>query len=188
MHHFAGGAEGDTRLARLTPEQIARLRPAPPAPGTVATLGDDDRPLLAALNRDGRLGYPQLAAATGWSESTVRRRLEHLRGTGAIFFDVEVEPALFGYPARFLLWLSVAPAHLAAVGQAMAAHPEVVFAAATTGETNLVATVICHDMAGLYEYVTHRVGPLPGVDRLESAPSLRHVKQVGALLPHQHTG
>ncbi|GAA2365447.1 Lrp/AsnC family transcriptional regulator [Dactylosporangium salmoneum] len=182
MHHFAGGAEGDTRQTRLTPEQVARLRPAPPSPGTVATLGDDDRPLLAALNRDGRLGYPQLAAATGWSESTVRRRLEHLRDTGAIFFDVEVEPSLYGYHARFLLWLSVAPAHLAAVGQAMAGHPEVVFAAATTGETNLVATVICHDMAGLYEYVTRRVGPLPGVDRLESAPSLRHVKQAGALL------
>jgi DNA-binding Lrp family transcriptional regulator len=186
MHQFAGGAEGDTRLTRLSAQQIAALRPPPPDPvssgRSVPVLADTDRPLLAALSRDGRLGYPQLAAATGWSESTVRRRLEHLRDIGAIFFDVEVEPSMFGYHARFLLWLSVAPAHLETVGRAMAGHPEVVFAAATTGETNLVATVICHDMAGLYDYVTHRVGPLPGVDRLESAPSLRHVKQVGALL------
>ena len=183
MHLFAGGAEGDTRTTRLSAEQTGALRPPAPDPGAVPAIAGADGPLLAALSRDGRLGYPQLAAATGWSESAVRRRLEHLRGTGSIFFDVEVEPTAFGYNARFLLWLSVAPAHLEAVGRAMAEHPEVVFAAATTGETNLVATVICRDMAGLYEYVTHRVGPLPGVDRLESAPSLRHVKQVGALLP-----
>jgi DNA-binding Lrp family transcriptional regulator len=137
MHQFAGGAEGDTRLTRLSAQQIAALRPPPPDPvssgRSVPVLADTDRPLLAALSRDGRLGYPQLAAATGWSESTVRRRLEHLRDIGAIFFDVEVEPSMFGYHARFLLWLSVAPAHLETVGRAMAGHPEVVFAAATTG-------------------------------------------------------
>ena len=49
------------------------------------------------------------------------------------------------------------------------------------GRTILVATVICPDMAGLYEYLTRRVGPLPGVERVETAPALRHVKQVGAV-------
>jgi DNA-binding Lrp family transcriptional regulator len=180
MHHFAGGpVGGEARNTGLSDAQRERLRPPPPSgpPG----LSADDPPLLAALSRDGRLGYPQLAAATGWSESTVRRRLEQLRGNGSVFFDVEFEPALLGFHARVLLWLSVAPAHLAAVGEAMAGHPEVVFCAATTGETNLVATMISRDMAGLYEYVTHRIGPLPGVERLESSPLLRHVKQVAAV-------
>ncbi|WP_433218787.1 Lrp/AsnC family transcriptional regulator [Dactylosporangium sp. CS-047395] len=183
MHHFAGGpVGGEARNISLSPDQVSLLRyPAPPA-DAVAVLSDEDRPLLAALNRDGRLGFPQLAAATGWSESTVRRRLDHLRATGAIFFDVEMEPALLGYRARFLLWLTVAPAHLAAVGQELARHEEVVFVAATTGETNLMATIICHDMAELYTYVTGRIGPLPGVERLESVPALRHVKQVAAVL------
>jgi len=183
MHYFAGGPiGGEARPTDLSAEQIALLRP-PPVEGGPAVLPDADRPMLAALTRDGRLGYPELAAATGWSESTARRRLEQLQHTGAVFFDVEVEPSLLGYHARVQLWLSVAPAHLAAVGAALAGHPEVVFAAATTGETNVVATVICHDMAGLYEYLTHRVGPLPGVERVESSPALRHVKQVGAILP-----
>jgi DNA-binding Lrp family transcriptional regulator len=182
MHRFTGGPVGDeARIAALSPEQTARLRPAP-ASDAPAELTDADRPLVAALSRDGRLGYPQLAAATGWSESTVRRRLEQLRGTGAMFFDVEIQPELLGFHARVLLWIAVAPARLATVGEALASHPEVVFAAATTGETNLFATVICRDMAGLYEYMTRSIGPLPGVERLESAPSLRYVKQVGAML------
>lgn len=182
MHHFAGGpVGGEARTITLTPDQVRRLRPPGPPPGTPAVLAEEDRPLLAALNRDGRLGYPQLAAETGWSESTVRRRLEHLRATGAVFFDVEMDPVLLGYPARFLLWLTVAPAHLAAVGQEMARHEEAVFVAATTGETNLLATVICQDMAQLYTYITHRIGPLRGVERLESVPALRHVKQVAAV-------
>ncbi|MER7272993.1 Lrp/AsnC family transcriptional regulator [Dactylosporangium sp. NPDC000244] len=183
MHHFAGGPiGGEARGTHLSAEQVARLRPPVPPPGIPAVLTGEDRPLLAALNRDGRLGYPALAAALGWSESTVRRRLEHLRATGAIFFDVEMDPALLGYPARFLLWLTVAPAHLAAVGEELARHEEVVFVAATTGETNLMATVICRDMAQLYTYVTRRIGPLRGVERLESVPALRHVKQVAAVV------
>jgi DNA-binding Lrp family transcriptional regulator len=148
-----------------------------------ARLEDADRPLLGALARDGRLGYAELAEATGWSESTVRRRMDQLRRTGAVFYDVEVDPTPMGYRARVMLWLSVAPAHLAEVGRALASHPQVVFAAATTGATNVVATVVCPDMAGLYEYLTERVGPLPGIERVETAPSLRHVKQVGTLMP-----
>jgi DNA-binding Lrp family transcriptional regulator len=174
MHLFSGGAvgtESDGTRGRATPPE------APPA------LLDSDAPLMAALRRDGRLGYPELAQATGLSESSVRRRVEALRSTGALFFDVEIDPAVLGYHARATLWLAVAPAHLAAVGDAIATHPEVRFAAATTGETNLVATVVFQDLAGLYDYLTQRIGPLPGVERIESAPSLRHVKQVGPRQP-----
>ena len=37
------------------------------------------------------------------------------------------------------------------------------------------------DMAALYRYLTERVGVLDGVERVETAPLLRHVKQVGAV-------
>jgi len=84
---------------------------------------------------------------------------------------------------RVLLWLAVAPSRPAAVGTALAQHEEIVFAAATTGPTNIMATVVCPDMAALYRYLTERVGVLDGVERVETAPLLRHVKQVGAVLP-----
>ena len=184
MHYFVGGpVGGESRITTLTPEQVARLRPPPPAappgppgPGVL----ESDGPLLTALARDGRLGHPELAAATGWSESKVRRRLDQLRSAGAVFFDVDVDSTLLGFHARVMLWLTVAPGRLAEVGAALAGHPQIVFAAATTGETNLVATVVCPDMAGLYAYLTTGIGALPGVERLESTPAVRHVKQTAA--------
>jgi DNA-binding Lrp family transcriptional regulator len=183
IHNFAGGAVGpDRREDRLTPAEISGL--APPvveAEGPVALL-ESDKPLLDALALDGRMTYPRLAAATGWSESAVRRRLDELIRSGSIYFDVEVDADLFGFRARALLWMAVAPSKLVSVGEALAAHEEIVFAGATTGATNVMATVVCCDMPALYRYLTERVGLLDGVERVETAPLLRHVKQVGAVV------
>lgn len=182
MHNFAGGAVGlDNRDHTLTPAEIARLGAPAVDTDRPASLAAADGPLLDALARDGRMTYPQLAAATGWSESAVRRRLDDLTRTGTVYFDVEVDPDRLGFRARVLLWLAVAPSRLAAVGAALAGHEEIVFAAATTGPTNVVATVVCEDMPALYRYLTGRIGALDGVERLETAPLLRHVKQVGAV-------
>ncbi|MBB2946802.1 DNA-binding Lrp family transcriptional regulator [Actinoplanes lutulentus] len=180
IHQFSGGAIGpDGRDQALTSEQIEALTPER-LPGH-PQLTDADQPLIDALARDGRLGYTELAAATGWPESTVRRRLRDLLGTGALFCDVEIDPDALGYRGRVMLWLSVAPSRLAEVGAALAAHDEVVFAAATTGPTNVTATVVCQDMAGFYRYLTEKIGSLDGVERVESAPLVRHVKQVGSI-------
>ncbi|WP_093609820.1 Lrp/AsnC family transcriptional regulator [Actinoplanes philippinensis] len=201
IHHFVGGAVGpDLRDAALTAEQMAALAPdgvpspppppftlagpataGPPAGSTPVRLADGDDALLQVLSRDGRAGHAELAAATGWPESTVRRRMRELRRSGALYYDVEVHPRVFGFHAPVLLWVTVAPARLAAVGAALAGHEEVVFAAATTGSTNLVATVVCTDMAAFYRYLTERISGLDGVDRVESSPLLRHVKQLGAV-------
>ncbi|GAA0902272.1 Lrp/AsnC family transcriptional regulator [Virgisporangium aurantiacum] len=182
IHSFAGGAVGPDNLQLpLTPAEVAGLAPPPADDDRPAAVADSDRPLLDALSLDGRLTHAQLATATGWSESAVRRRLDDLIRTGTLYFDVEVDPDRLGFHARVLLWLAVAPSRLASVGAALASHEEIVFAAATTGATNVVATVICSDMEALYRYLTERVGVLDGVERVETAPLLRHVKQVGSV-------
>lgn len=183
IHNFAGGAVGpDRRDHPLTPSEISRLASPVVDADRPAALAESDRPLLDALALDARMSYPQLTAATGWSESAVRRRLDDMIRSGTIYFDVEVDADTFGFHARVLLWMSVAPSRLASVGNALTAHEEIVFAAATTGATNMVATVVCSDMPALYRYLTDRVGVLDGVERVETAPLLRHVKQVGAVI------
>ncbi len=95
---------------------------------------------------------------------------------------VDVGPLPVGYGVRGALWLRVRPADLDAVGRAMAAHPEIVYVAATTGSFTLMASIICRDTAHLYRYVTERLGALDGITGLEVAPSLRVFKQAQTLL------
>ncbi|WP_411121246.1 Lrp/AsnC family transcriptional regulator [Streptomyces sp. x-19] len=194
LHEFYGGPQSMiSKSGALTDEEAARLSPPPPRshfrpstgdplpgpPAEPVVLSDADRRLFEALGRDGRAPLADLAAATGWSPTTVRRRLEALRADGVLYYDVDYDLRLFGYGVMVALWLSVAPAELAATGAALAAHPEVAFAGATTGPHNLFASVLCRDTGALYTYLTTRVAALPGVRTMESAPRIRHVKGPG---------
>ena len=183
LHQFFGGPQGlINKSGSLTGEQIARLSPPPPDPAAApVTLTDADRRLFDALARDGRTPLAELATATGWSPTTVRRRFTELRATGALYYDVDYDLGQFGYGVMVALWLSVEPARLAAAGEAMAAHPEVAYACATTGPHNLFASVLCRDVGAVYRYLTTRVAALPGVRAMESAPRIRHLKGPGPL-------
>jgi DNA-binding Lrp family transcriptional regulator len=187
LHMFVGGRIGWSGLAALSPEQVARLVAervyARRGTGEPVALGPGDEALFAALSRDGRAGYADLAAVTGWSESTVKRRMEHLCAAGALFFDMDVLPALLGYRVEAQLWMSVPPAELDATGQALAGHPEVAFAGVTTGPNNLAASVVCRDDAAFYAYLTESLGTLPAIRHIETAPVIRTVKRAGAVLP-----
>ncbi|WP_433220037.1 Lrp/AsnC family transcriptional regulator [Dactylosporangium sp. CS-047395] len=177
------GLEGwPGRTAALTAGEIEALRPDPRPTIAPVTPTPADNALLTALARDGRADFPTLARATGWSETTVRRRLEELQKSQILYFDVDVEPALFDYHAEALLWLTVAPSALTPVSRALATHPQIAHAAAITGPANINATVICRDLDELYDYLAEGVGALAGVTGAETSPIVRRLKGAGTLL------
>jgi DNA-binding Lrp family transcriptional regulator len=188
LHTYLGGPTAwRGRLGTLTPEQEARLRAHDTPANTEGAEGEDpytltdaDLRLLAALREDARVGYAELAAATGSTPSTVARRLTDLRTRGALFFDVDIEPALLGATASALLWMQVAPSHLDEVATALATHDELAVVAATTGPTNLVAHALCRDVQALHHYLTRRVA-LDAITRIETAPVLRTYKAAATL-------
>jgi len=55
-------------------------------------------------------------------------------------------------------------------------------ASATSGATNLLLAVGCRGDADLYDYVAHRLGPIEGVQAVQTAPIIRTVKRAGSLL------
>ncbi|MEY9871062.1 DNA-binding Lrp family transcriptional regulator [Streptacidiphilus sp. MAP12-33] len=192
LHTFFGGEQSlALKSGALDPEQVAQVRalsavPGPgPGPGHgpraagPVVLDEGDRRLLAVLALDGRAGFAELAAATGWSASTVRRRMEELQGVGALYYDLDFDWRLFGVHAMTQLWLDVAPAELAATGAALAEHPEIGYAAAVTGPSNLNAVVLSPDVPALYTYLTTRIAMLPAVRRVESSPVMWTVKGPG---------
>jgi DNA-binding Lrp family transcriptional regulator len=164
------------RRAALSP-------PVPPA--EPVELRPDDAPLLDELARDGRASYAELAAAAGWSQGRVARRVESLRDAGVLYFDVDLATELMGFASSAYLWLTVEPARLTAVGEQIAAHPEVPFVSAITGTANLIAAVLCRDTQALYRYVTTKISAAEGVRQLEISPMLRRVKQGGTRMAGQ---
>ncbi|WP_028936854.1 Lrp/AsnC family transcriptional regulator [Pseudonocardia spinosispora] len=180
LHIYLGGPTAwPGRLHVLTDQQRRDLTPGLDHADGALTSADDA--LLAALGRDGRATHAELASATGWSASTVARRMAELRASGALFYDLEVDDSLFGATTKALLWMSVIPGRLDEVATALTEHQELAFVAATTGPTNLVADALCTDPAALHRYLVHRIGPLDGIRHLETAPVLRTVKAAGPL-------
>jgi DNA-binding Lrp family transcriptional regulator len=188
---FAGYANA------LSPSQLAALREAAPEPAAepgsqVARLRSEDDPLLAELGRDGRAPIADLAAATHWHESTVRRRMDELRRAGLLYFDVDIDVTMLGVNSNVMLWLKIETASLDAAGRMVATHPEVPFAAATTGPTNLAVSALFRDTRELYRYLTTRLAGLPGLRSVETAPIISTIKRVGkpaaASLPRRPVG
>jgi DNA-binding Lrp family transcriptional regulator len=186
LHMFAGGPDALGFMDVLPPERVEPLRvpvrgrPRPADPPEAS--GELDDALFTALALDGRAAYADLAAAAGWSETTVRRRVEQLRDSGLLYFDLELDMPSFGFRTSAWLWLSVPPSHLADAGTALAKFPEIAYVAATTGPANLAACAVCRDDESLYEFLTVKVGALPGVERVETAPIIRTVKQASPVM------
>jgi DNA-binding Lrp family transcriptional regulator len=178
LHDWIGGGyEWSAFPAPLTDAEVAQLAPA--RTGGPAGAEPEDQPLLDALALDGRLGWAELAARTGWSESRVARRVEALRAGGALFVDLEIAFEALGHPVEALLWLGVAPGELEQVGEALARAPESAYTAALTGPSNLLVVVAARDRAHLYRFITEEVGSLP-VRSMETSPVLRRVKLAGS--------
>ena len=179
LHTYTATAWSEGTHA-LSPKQLAMLPARTPAVRPTA-LQPEDGPLLAELARDGRIGYAALAAATHRHESAVRRRLDELADAGLLYYDIDFDDRALGFPVSALLWLSVEPAQLAAVGQTLAAQREVAYAGATTGPTNLVATGLFRDAGHLYEFLTVRLADLPGVTSVQTAPIIRTLKRTASV-------
>ncbi|MBL7519779.1 Lrp/AsnC family transcriptional regulator [Frankia sp. CNm7] len=185
LHSFVGQRSDDWGgLAHhLTADETARLRadalPTATEAAEPVPLEPVDHAIIAALARDGRASYAELAAA-GISEGRVTRRLAALLASGTVLIDMDLAMDALGFAAKAHLHMRVSPARLHETGQALAELPEVAFAAALSGPHNLVAAVVCRDLADLYTFTTRRVGQLEGVQTMEVSPIFRAVKQAGA--------
>ncbi|HEX7659867.1 MAG TPA: AsnC family transcriptional regulator [Pseudonocardiaceae bacterium] len=164
----------------LTPDQVHEFEASSERTGESAkatvVLTAEDAPLLDALASDGRSTITVLAKATGWPPARTSQRLHDLLASHALHIDVELNPRAFGFTAAAFLWMNVTPGELDAVGTTLSEHPETGFAAAITGRSNLMTAITCRTSDALYDYLTTRVGGLPGVHGVEVAPVLRRIK------------
>lgn len=190
MHRFTGCYDKDWQgfTAGLDPAAVAALgaaRPGPPVDSGAAStepIGPADRPLLAGLAADGRTSISVLAGLCGWSQGRTRRRMDTLIGSGSVYLDVDLSTPALGLPLQVMLWLAVEPQHLDAFGNALVGQPEVTFAGAITGPSNLCAAVALTGVDALYQFVNRVGDAAPGLRQLEVAPVTQRIKQAGTMV------
>lgn len=189
LHVFAGtGADWHALEDPLTAAELAALGPGRARLHGLSAGADEqvltaaDAELLRHLASDGRSSYAALAAATGRREAAVARRVETLLERGTLFVATELAAAPLGFRTTATLWLTVAPADLEQAGTEIAGHPEVEFCGAVAGPANLAVSVVCHDSAGLYRYITRRLGAIAAIRQCEVVVVARRLKQAGTVM------
>ncbi|HWG24183.1 Lrp/AsnC family transcriptional regulator [Actinospica sp.] len=161
----------------LSPEESARLPVVPPITRPEPAAIDDA--LIRTLAEDGRATYTELAQRADTTPLTARRRLDALVRGKVVRLATEVDLALLGIHAEALLWITVQPGALEETAQILGNHPQVRFAAATTGSANLLIAVAATDLNALYGFLTTEVGPLGQITGVEITPLLATAKRTG---------
>lgn len=170
------------RLHALAPAQRARLALKVTDGHDRDMLRPKDRELVVALSTDGRASYKDLAALTGSSASTVRRRLDRLVASRALALRCEVARSVSGQPVSATFWIEVAGLDLREAAARLAQLPQARMCAAMVGGSDLALTVwvrSVEDLQPLEMEIRHRV---PGVAVTERTLTLRHLKLMGRVL------
>jgi DNA-binding Lrp family transcriptional regulator len=122
-----------------------------------------DWAILDCLRNDGRAGFKTVADALSLNESTVRRRFERMISDGCASVFTIVPSSLLGLEAETLLWVTVEPAKLAEVAEALTRHRSVRYLGATLDGNSLLCEVIADSTRGLFEFTTETLAQLAGV-------------------------
>lgn len=173
------------QLRALTASQRDRIAATRPEPDgrPDESLATPDRALLTALELDGRATFAVLAARTGISGSTARRRVNSLLATRRIVLRCEVAQPLSGWPVSASLWCRVAPSDLDRVVALLAQLPETRLCATVTGgRANLLLAVWLRATGDIHRLEAALSERVPELDVLDVALALRHVKRLGRLL------
>lgn len=122
-----------------------------------------DWAILRCLRDDGRASFQTIASALEINESTVRRRFERMINDGCAAVFTIVPSSLLGLEAETLLWVTVEPAKLAQVADALTRHRSVRYLGATLDGNALLCEVIADSTRGLFEFTTQTLATLAGV-------------------------
>lgn len=117
-------------------------------------LDEVDRRIVAALQADPRGSWSQLAGVVGVSETTVLRRAQRLRETGALVVVAAPDPLRCGFGQPVLLQFRTVPGEAARLGHYLADRPDVRYVALLTGRADVMCELVVPDQRYLSHVLT----------------------------------
>jgi DNA-binding Lrp family transcriptional regulator len=110
--------------------------------GSMSDLDETDQALIAALRRDGRASFSDLAAQLGLARATVTARMERLSARGEIQgFTVITRGDLTASPVRGLMMIAIEGRGTERIIARLSGLPEVTAVHSTNGRWDLIAEI-----------------------------------------------
>ena len=146
----------------------------PPATG----LDEIDRAVIAAMQKDGRASFAQIAEQMGVSAGMIRLRYNRLVEQGYLRVVAITNPLRMGYKSMAMIGLRVDGSKLLEVAEKISKLEEVVYLVVTSGRFDLFAEVVCRDHDHLLDFITGKLSIIEGVRDSESFMHLKIAKEI----------
>jgi Lrp/AsnC family transcriptional regulator for asnA, asnC and gidA len=143
-----------------------------------------DWKIISFLNEDGRIPSAEIARRLGnVSDRTVTNRINTLIKHGIINIRAIVDPAKVGYEVMADVFLEVEPGKVREVAGQVAQYPQISYVACATGESDVSISLRVRNIEELFDFVTEKLGKIPGVRRTQSYLLPLKVKDFDTWLP-----
>lgn len=146
------------------------------------SLTPEDLRLIKALGDDVRQSAASLAAATGLSQTTVRRRLARLDRDGSIAYRCEVARSRSGWPVSVTFWGAVPARRVGEVTARLAGLRETRMCVSLSGPHNILFTVWLRSVDDLPAFEASLAGHSPDLVVTDRTIALWILKFAGRLL------
>ncbi|MEU8825225.1 Lrp/AsnC family transcriptional regulator [Streptomyces sp. NPDC048636] len=184
--HYSEGSQWRTRA--MAPGARAALL-SPPSSSRFAfssqpydLLASGDRALVSALSGDGRSGYTELAAMTGMSEHTARRRLQRMVREGDIVFRCDLAHRLAGLSTAMIYRASVPHSLLDKTGTALARMEPMRLCISQSGPHNLLMKVWMRGLDAVDQFETLLSDRFPALEVKDRTVVFHSAKRMDRLL------
>lgn len=136
-----------------------------------------DRQIIALLREDGRRSNREVARRLGVPEATVRYRVRRLTESGVLKIAASVDPEHLGYALTAVISVQVEPRLFVEASERIAAMPEVMWLAITSGASDVVLTASFHNQEEMFAFVADRLAHVDGIDRIQTSVCMKVVKK-----------
>ena len=142
------------------------------------SLDNIDLYLLAALRKDGREAFSQIAEQLKVSPGMIRQRYNHLVEDGYLKVVAITNPIQRGFKTMALIGVRTDGFRMLEVADKVAKLDEVVYLVVVSGRYDIMIEVFCRDHEDLLKFITEKLYRIEGVRETETFMHLRIVKEV----------
>ena len=137
-----------------------------------------DLEIIAALRKDGRIAFAQIAEQLNVSPGMIRLRYNRLVEEGYLKVVAITNPLRMGFKTMAMIGIRADGSKLLTVAEKISRLDEVIYIVVASGRFDIFAEVVCRDHEHLLRFITEKLSTIDGVRDSESFLHLKIVKEV----------